>query len=420
LGVYFGILLLAMPVLRKVMRAESCATLWEIGPSIMLLSLFAHFFVPPLWVIRLPISVPGDMVIQVLHGIWFAGFAGVMIWSIVSHLVFRRRLLKNAKPIRDEGILEIYHEQKRIINFIDDRIRLCVSPDLKSPLSVGLFRSSTCLILPDRHYTPEELELVFHHELVHICRQDSFHKLSMRIYTAVLWFNPLMWLSTRVCAEDIELSCDEAVVYGEPEGVRKQYAHLLLETAADSRGFTTCLSSSAKSLRYRLKNVVKPGKKIIGGIAVGVLCFALMACTLFTGFRFRPAEAKELIFKQEDMQAFEVRQVTCITDGKQYSCEGSRKSEQLLEYLGSLSLGITTGRYELYEEPDLCHIVVAAPEESYSITFGERYLQVTHYIFLEDGGRRSTESFYELDTAPDWDFILSCMWGSKGIKCRPV
>ena len=72
-------------------------------------------------------------------------------------------------------------------------------------------------------------------------------------------------------AEDIELSCDEAVLSQEPEEKRRKYAELLLTTPGDERGFTTCLSVKAKSLRYRLREAVHPKKKLTGAFLAGVL-----------------------------------------------------------------------------------------------------------------------------------------------------
>ena len=43
-----------------------------------------------------------------------------------------------------------------------------------------------------------------------------------------------------------------------------RYSELILSTAGDERGFTTCLSASAKSLRYRLSRVMRPQKRLPG------------------------------------------------------------------------------------------------------------------------------------------------------------
>lgn len=69
---------------------------------------------------------------------------------------------------------------------------------------------------------------------------------------ALCWFNPLMWIATRKASDDLELSCDEIVLENMDEGMRRQYAELLLDTAGQAGGFTICLSAAAETMRYRL------------------------------------------------------------------------------------------------------------------------------------------------------------------------
>lgn len=79
--------------------------------------------------------------------------------------------------------------------------------------------------------------------------------------------------------DDLELSCDEAVTAELDEAERRRYALLLLDTAGDKRGFTTCLSASAKALRYRLQGIVHPLRRTSGALTVGLVFFVLcMSC----------------------------------------------------------------------------------------------------------------------------------------------
>ena len=38
---------------------------------------------------------------ELLVGVWLSGFAGVLLWQLVSHLRFRRRLLAGAEPVTE-------------------------------------------------------------------------------------------------------------------------------------------------------------------------------------------------------------------------------------------------------------------------------------------------------------------------------
>ena len=80
---------------------------------------------------------------------------------------------------------------------------------------------------------------------------------------ALGWFHPLVWLAVKKAEEDLELSCDEIVLKDADLSTRKKYAELLLSIAGDGRGYTTCLSASAKTLSYRLKATVSARERCV-------------------------------------------------------------------------------------------------------------------------------------------------------------
>lgn len=89
-----------------------------------------------------------------------------------------------------------------------------------------------------------------------------------------------MWIAVKKGEEDLELSCDEIVLKDADDVGRKRYAQLLLSIAGDSRGFSTCLSSSARSLRYRLKAAMPQKTKRLG---TGLLFVIMFLSTLAVG-----------------------------------------------------------------------------------------------------------------------------------------
>ena len=79
-------------------------------------------------------------------------------------------------------------------------------------------------------------------------------------------------------AQDIERSCDEIVTDGMSEPERRDYAELLLASAAPVRGFTTCLSAAAGTLRYRLKSIMKPYTRLPGTLLIMAALFICVMC----------------------------------------------------------------------------------------------------------------------------------------------
>ena len=164
----------------------------------------------PRWVISIPPWLPA-----LAGGIWIAGFAAVLLWKVAGHLQYRRRLLRQAQPITEPEILAIFESERSAAGKKVPSYRLVRTPAAKTPLSIGFSRRSIRIVLPQRDYTPEELHLIFRHELVHLGRGDSLNKFFMAFCTAMVWFNPLMWVAMSRSADDLELSCDETVLLEE-------------------------------------------------------------------------------------------------------------------------------------------------------------------------------------------------------------
>ena len=265
-------------------------------------------------------------------------------------------------------------------------------------------------MLPEKDYTPEELALIFHHEVVHISRRDSLLKFTMVAIASMFWFHPLVWIALKRCAADLELSCDEAVMYGRPREVRQKYASLLLDTACPSPGFTSCLSASAGALRYRLKNIVRPQKRMVGGLFIGILCFALALLSMHITVRFAPAPAKEQIFHGEALSQIEITQVMSRVDGADK--DGYSADRELLTYISGLSLAKTGEKPDVYEFVNHVQIDLRSPTHGYCLTFGGNYLRVYSYDYALSANTigRTTTNYYYLESQPDWallcDYII--------------
>ena len=267
-SVYFMLLLFLTPLLRRYVRSFTCAMLWAMPNLLFLVRSLYHS--PEL---SLAVPIP-ERTLRLLFWIWLGGFLPILLWKVTEHFLFRRRLVKSAAAVAEEDILALWTEACEAVgNTVYDLYR---TPLLSTPLSLGFFESTTVVFLPERSYSEAELRMIFRHELIHIQRWDSVLKFFLVFSTAMCWFNPLLWLAMRLCAEDIELGCDEAVVQHMDGAGRRDYAELLLRTAGDGRGFTSCLSASARSLRCRMRCVMNPVRKWDGCLLPALTGFLLV------------------------------------------------------------------------------------------------------------------------------------------------
>ena len=393
--IYYIILLPALPLLRRRISARTCALLWLLPNYLYYTALSFMELRLPRWVISLP--VPAAAMVAV----WAAGFCAVLGWKIVGHLRFRRSLLKDARPVEDPDYLALWRRELENAGYQKIDRTLVISPAAATPLSIGLFLRTTRVVLPERAYTPEELALVLRHEIIHIGRRDSGTKFFLVFCTAVCWFNPLMWMAMERSAQDLELSCDETVVMGIGEEKRRRYAELLLTTAGDTRGFTTCLSASAQTLRYRLRNVIHPAKRSGGALLAGAAALVLTMTCGYTALAYGHTTGAEAFFPSGRMEDYTFCVARWATPDKTYTC-ACEDPDALTAGLEGLELEYLTDNYTFSDLSPLFGVSYDGPDGTFWVAFHEQTVRVA----FQDGYRLRWESTYYLPQASDLDALM--------------
>ena len=393
---YYIILILALPFLRNHISARACAMLWLL-PNYLYLTQQSYMRVPkPL--ITLHVS---RIAVTVLALVWLVGFIAVWGWNIINHLVFRRRILKHAVPVTDPEVLALFRSELEETALRKPKLSLVITDDVTSPLTIGLFRHSTRIVLPRKSYFPDELHLIFRHELIHISREDSWAKFFMMFCTAMCWFNPLMWTAMKKSAEDMELSCDETVLLGADAPTRTRYANLILGAAGDDRGFSTCLSASASSMRYRLKNIVKPKKRLTGALMVGLTFFILCMTCGYVSLAYGEDTGATTIFRGHDLTEFAADTIT-VTGGKYAVGLDFVDADALTEYIAGLSTQEMTGNYSYPDDGPTLSIWYNSPYGVVLVDLQTEYIKV---IYLSD--EKDARYVYHLPKPTDWKYIDS-------------
>ncbi len=178
----------------------------------------------------------------------------------------------SACEITEGRELELFKAELERVSYLSP-VKLCYSDALSTPLSMGLFNKTRVTLLPRRDYTEQELNFIFRHEVCHLQRCDIHTKVFLAFCLAFCWFDPLVWLAVRRASEDLELSCDELVLEGLGREERQAYARLLLSCSGKAPGFTSCLSAAGRTMRYRLKNVVEPRRRLPGTLLLAAVMF---------------------------------------------------------------------------------------------------------------------------------------------------
>ena len=408
-SVYYAFLLAALPLFRKHFSARACAVLWLL-PDCLYVTIQSARHVPAPQP-ALVLHMPGKLAYWLLS-VWLVGFVGILTWRIVSHLRFRHYILKDAQPVTDAKVLDVWQKELDAARFKKVKFRLVSSPWVTTPLSIGLMRRSTRVVLPVREYSEDELALILRHEIIHISRGDMTTKFCLQFCAAVCWFNPLMWAAMRKSADDMELSCDETVLLDADDAARQQYAALLLRTAGDERGFTTCLSATAKALQYRLKNIVKPGKKYTGALLAAVLVIALFLSRGYVALAYDGQPGAERIFGGQDPSASTLRYAQDWTGNRvsgEYRCTDP---DALKAYLAALELEEITSDlfYDDITENAGRQIDFGfdTPEGLINVELSDHRAYI--YRFWEGTNRDRT---YYLASGPDWAYLDTLLRKTK-------
>lgn len=197
---------------------------------------------------------PGSRpLLTVLAFVWLAGALALMVWWLTACWRARRALRYAVLcPLPEAG------RAARQLG-LSRAPRVFRSERVASPILLGLLRPR--IILPaESDLSGEGLECVLAHEMVHCRRHDPLIKAAAFFIAAFHWYNPLVWWCFYLLNEDVETSCDQAVLEARGFDCKAHYARALAGCAAQSLRFRMGYLAFARSrvaarvsgiLRYR-------------------------------------------------------------------------------------------------------------------------------------------------------------------------
>ena len=188
----------------------------------------------------------------------YALIAGLLLAALAISLWRLLRLQRDAAVLTEPAwLLALAHAQQRM--GMKQGTALLQNGRLCSPVSWGFLRP-TIMVNPAILESAEKAEAVLAHELAHVVRMDWLNLLIARLATAVLWFNPLVWLLAWQAHELREEAADDVVLRGDVR--RSDYAALLVDFARRERTSPLAaahgVSPAKDALKRRLARVLDP------------------------------------------------------------------------------------------------------------------------------------------------------------------
>ena len=218
-----------------------------------------------------------QVLITILSSIWIVGVIGFILYAIISCIRIDRRI-QTAVLLLDN----IYQ-----------------SENVHSPFVFGVIKPR--IYLPSK-LSEQDKPYVIAHEQMHIQRKDYLWKPIGFILLSIYWFNPILWLAYILLCKDIELACDEKVIYAFNHEQRADYSQSLLSCSVKQHMITACpIAFGEVGVKERVKQIVKYKKPSFWLIVVAIIISVIMGISLLTS----PINSTEKVLKRIEMMQYD-------------------------------------------------------------------------------------------------------------------
>ncbi len=193
--------------------------------------------------------------------------AGVVILAafFLTGYLRAKRAFAVAVPVKEETVTEWAAGHSIYRKYAVKKLR-----GLSGPLTYGILKpvillpETLCLQSATGEITKEELSYILWHEYIHIRRWDTLAKLLLTAVLCLHWWNPMVWWMYVLANRDMELSCDEMVLWKLGERNRAAYANFLIAMEARKGGLEPFyIGFGTKNMEERIYAVMKNKKYTI-------------------------------------------------------------------------------------------------------------------------------------------------------------
>jgi len=207
--------------------------------------------------------------------IWFLGVLFCALVFMVTHLRCRREYA-NALPVDNDYIKKWLQEHQ-----IQRTIQIRQSDRINAPMTYGILKPK--ILFPKNTEWQNEVSLryILAHEFVHIKRFDALLKWILAASLCSHWFNPLVWIMYILANRDIEISCDETVIWAFGEKMKSVYALILIELEEKKISFLPLVNSFSKNSIEERINAIMNMKKISPAGIIKSLILVIVVTTAF-------------------------------------------------------------------------------------------------------------------------------------------
>ena len=216
---------------------------------------------------------------------WLAGIIVLAVVMAQSYIRLKKRINKGTIDTVPESLNKLFESCKARLN-VKSHLKTVVSSEFESTMLLAALKP--ILIVPKHLLAPGNEEILTHcimHELAHYKRRDYLWYLLINVLCALYWFNPAVWIGTRLMKQDMEVASDAHAVRTMPGGERDRYAKTLLAMFSNrNKRFQVAMGmgiAAKKEVAKRLRGIYMK-RKMKMKTSLSLIVVALMV--LFTCF----------------------------------------------------------------------------------------------------------------------------------------
>ncbi len=197
---------------------------------------------------------PLQIILAILGVMWLIGTVGMIIYGCYTYYKLRKRLTDAVLSEKGD-----YWSSK-----------------VETPFVMGIIKPR--IYLPDT-VSESERKYILLHERTHIKRFDHVFRGIAYLALCIHWFNPMVWIAFHLSGNDMEMSCDEAVIHQLGGKGKKEYSQLLLNfTTNKNRLRMTPLAFGEGNTKGRIKHILgfqKPRTYVVIVMAIVLIIISV-------------------------------------------------------------------------------------------------------------------------------------------------
>ena len=195
---------------------------------------------------------------RIISLVYFAGM-GIYLLITISSMGKIRTLKKKAKNITGPWS-QLFNNLKTEAGILR-KVEFLVSEHVSGPFITGVLKPA--ILVPASmliQLSIRELEAILMHEIYHLKKLDHVFNLLQKLVEMLFFFNPAIWLLSRIIRAEREKRCDDLVLAGPTRALDYARALYALSMHDNRLGLkaTAATGSGNSELKKRIERILKP------------------------------------------------------------------------------------------------------------------------------------------------------------------